>query len=249
MKQKQTLKCNEPLTGRRVCLQRLHPGHADVLLDSFSNESFWETYRSNQNRSLSRGQLSRLLQHEYERLPGQVGKIEWLITKPVHSLRDVGGEKQPLPIGLASLSAFDSGQRRAEFLIGFFNKEDIKPGLGVEASLLTLNFAFNHEHLHKLVSFVYADNVSAQRSTIALGFRNEGLLKSHFRTGKYGAYTDVYQNGFLAADFRGNTRLARLSRRILGYDMTLDTSKEYAGIKPERDCTEISASFTLQEKR
>ena len=215
MRQKQTLECSRPITGKRIRLQRLEPSHADFLLDCYKNDEFWATYRINQKRSIPRDQLIRQLDFEQQQLPVQVGKIEWLIF----SLCSANNE-QSTPIGLASLSAYDSKKSRAEFLIGLFRKEQRKPGLGLEVSLLVLDYAFNRELLKELVSFVYPGNNYAQRSTLALGFEHKGMISASSLSKSSVDDGFIYVNSMQEYSFRSNARLKRLSERILGFDIT-----------------------------
>ncbi len=216
-------------------MDRLGPQHADLLLNSFSNSGFWEVYRANQTRVISRESLIQQLQFEYERSPGEVGKIEWLVSKV-----STDPEDGYLPLCLASLSSIDFSQARAEFMVGFFEEKYIKPGLGVEASLHVINYAFFHANLHKLVSYVYAENQNAQNNTIALGFKNEGLLKEHLLDLHGKNYKDVYINGLLARDYCANNRLRQLARRFgINYP---DNASGSTVIANEFD---VSAKFTL----
>jgi ribosomal-protein-alanine N-acetyltransferase len=237
MKQVQLLPCNAPLVGRRLRLHRLHSDHVDLLLDSFSNNNFWHSYRIGQNRELSRELLIKQLQFEYERLPSQVGKIEWLIYRHGSMI------KESL-IGMVSLSAFDVKASTAEFMISFFEKSEIKTGLGLEASLLVFDYAFNQERLGKLSSYVYVGNESAQRSTLALGFVSKGLLESRLRVENSQVALEIYHNEMHVAHFRDNIRLARLSQKLLNKDVTLNN--RLAENEPEGSATNLSASFTIE---
>ena len=251
MKQVQALPCNRPIVGRRICLERLRADHTDTLLASFDNRRFWNACRVNPGYNTSREKLANQLDFEYHQLPGQLGKLEWLIS---YLTKHDDGSSSGIPqqqfsdhrrvIGMASLSAFHSAHKRAEFLIGFFNPDEIQQGVSVEASLLVMQHAFYREGLHKLVSYVYAGNARAQKSTLALGFRNEGLLKEHIRTSG-DRYTDVCVNGLLRNDFRQNKRLSRLSRYLLGYDVTIDSDTNTIKSDPFVDEFQISARFTL----
>ncbi len=222
-------------------MDRLSPDHADFLISTFSNDGFWNAYRANQDRTVDKQTLVQQLQFEYEHLPGQVGKIEWLISRTCES--DI---QSAMPIGLASLSAFSASQSRAEFMLGLFDSEHIRTGIGLETSLLVFAYAFNLERLHKLVSIVYASNPKAQKNTLALGFSNEGLLKAHFRSSSHDSLIDAYQNGLLSRDFRSNTRLVSLSLRLLGYDITeVPADKSYHD-QTQQSPSELRASFTIE---
>ncbi|HEY1051649.1 MAG TPA: GNAT family N-acetyltransferase [Prosthecobacter sp.] len=122
-------------------------------------------------------------------------------------------------IGIAGLGDIWSEHRRADFHLGIIGAQR-HPAAALEASLLVLDFAFNKLQLNKLVSIVYHDNPHSQRSTEALGFHREGLIRQHLYHAETGAYFDVYQNGMLQEDFRNNARLARLSERLIGRDVT-----------------------------
>lgn len=246
MKQTQVLSCNQPIVGRRISLRRLGAEHADLLLDSFSNDCFWNAYRANQLRNISHARLAEQLDFEHERVPAQVGKIEWLIERITD---DCGSGSQAVanvhPIGLAGLSAFDSSKRQAEFMIGFFDSNNIVTGLGLEASLLVLSYAFNEASLNNLVSYVYAKNEPAQSNTLALGFTKKKFLKSHLRVANTESYYDVFQNELLAEDFHRNERLSRLSNRLLGIDVTSPQNSKVRSKSPPENTAGLSASFTL----
>ncbi len=232
-------KVREILTLRspRLLLERLGPQHADYLLSTYSDDGFWNHYRSNQNRRLDRERLRQLLAKESRLSPAKLGKIEWVISR-------VKGQEIE-PIGVTGLTAYSELQSRAEFLVGIVNESDREPGLGLEASLLVFDFAFNLLKLNKLVSFVYAGNTEAQSNTLALGFEQEGQLRQHFRTDSGGPFIDIYQNGMLQSQFRINGRLGRLARRLLQRDITRAERRQGRVIKigePQVNATEKSQS-------
>lgn len=250
MKTQQKLDCNLPLTGKRVRLHRLGADHVDVLMRSFANDRFWRAYRINQSRDLSRAQLLQHLEFEHEHLPAQVGKIEWLIERlpdQPGNCGDGSSSKDGMrAIGLASLSAFDASRRQAEFLLGFFNEAETVTGLGLEASLLVLSYAFNTEQLHKLLSYVYANNATAQKSTLSLGFTNKQVLESHLYATQDNDYKDVYLNEFLASEYYQNHRLSRLSQRLLGYDVTVEQQHAEKLVASDNGSVSLNAKFTLE---
>lgn len=220
MKPRQLLECNQPLTGKRVRLVRMNPSHLDFLFSCFANKPFWSAYRANQKLTGGREELTRELDRDLGLLPAQRGKIEWVVER-----LGVGAREEPEPVGFAALSAFDTAQSQAEFMVGIIAAEQRQAGIPLEASLLVLDYAFNKERLQKLLSFVYANNPSAQKSTLALGFSNETLLKRHLRLDDTSEYLDVYRNSLSEKQFRANQRLARLSQRLLGVDVTRNPRK------------------------
>ncbi len=200
------------LTGQRVILERAAPVHAEYIYSTFSNDAFWDKYRRTQKRDISMMQLVEKLEYDYNHSPAGLGMLEWVICR-----RD--GETL-VPIGFTSLSNYSASQRRAEFLIGIVDEADIAIGIGLEASLLVFDYAFNVINLHKLVSIVYAYNQQAQISTQSLGFIREGLLRKHFFDPVKQEHVDLIQNGMLQEDFHGNSRLSALSRKLLGKNVT-----------------------------
>lgn len=124
------------------------------------------------------------------------------------------------PIGLASLVDIQIAHRRAELLIGIPDNDDRQRVSGV-TMLLILDFAFNQIGLHKLTSLVMANNPHSQKSTEAIGFIREGLRRHHLRDPKSRAWVDCYENGLVEDSFRANPVIARVSKRLLGRDITL----------------------------
>ncbi|MBA3756076.1 MAG: GNAT family N-acetyltransferase [Nitrosomonas sp.] len=107
--------------------------------------------------------------------------------------------------------------RRAEILIGFPNATKFNgTRIPLTAMLMILDFAFNRIGFNKLVSIVYADNVHAQKSTLALGFKQEGVLKNHLFDRKQNRWISVYQNAMLIKEFGENIPLAKLFKKLLG---------------------------------
>lgn len=200
------------LDGPRVVLERASPKHAEYIYSTFSNVDFWQKYRRTQKRDVSMMQLVEKLEYDDNTSPARLGILEWVIC------RKDGDEL--IPLGFAALSNYSAQQRRAEFLIGIVESDDVKAGIGLEASLLIFDYAFNVINLHKLTSIVYKANKSAQISTLSLGFTQEGILRKHYFDSSSQEFIDLIQNGFLLEDFRNSRRLAKLSRKLLHRDVT-----------------------------
>jgi len=218
-------KDRKSLTSRRLTMEPLSEKHAQYLHESFKDEQFWKAYRMNQDRNLDLEGVKRQLHEEGKYSNEQIGKFEWVIFKITEE-----GRK---PIGLAGLTDYIASQKRAEFLVGIPNPDDRRSGIGLEASLMVFDFAFNAIYLNKLLSLIYGGNEESQRNTLSLGFKSEGVLRQHFRSGLSGQFIDVYQNGLLCSEFRNSQRLAKLSRRLLGADITqkaISVEKQYPGL-------------------
>lgn len=200
-----------PITGRRVRLERTGMQHVSFLEQCFHDADFMQLYRLSQSRKVSREKLEEWLSSEQESTPQHLKRIEWVVNL-------LG---KPGPIGLAALANYSTAHNRAELLIGIQNPRYRGTFLPLEASYLVFDFAFNHIKLHKLVSFVYGHNQHAQTSTMHLGLKQEGYLNKHIWNPYKKEFVDTFQNGLLVEDFRSNARIGRLSKRLLGRDITL----------------------------
>lgn len=142
----------------------------------------------------------------------------WLIERLPHDGSVVGrGE----PVGLISVVDLVVAHRRAELLVGLPEANHRGAGLATEATLLVLDVCFNHVGLNKLTSMVLANNPHSQRSTLALGFEQEGYRKAHLRLPGRNAFIDCFENGLTVCSFRNNQRLSRISERLLGRDIVV----------------------------
>jgi diamine N-acetyltransferase len=205
-----------PIENERIRIRVRTPLDHQFVMHCYANESFIRNYNrylassSPQPKSPKTSTLQNRLdvyQHKC---------IQWIIER-VDRLNPDG--VRYIPIGLASLAEIHLIHRRAELLIGFpdavkFNGTRIP----LSATLMILNYAFNRIGLNKLVSIVYADNVHAQKSTLALGFKQEGFLKNHLFDRKLNRWISVYQNSMLIEEFGENAQLVNFSKRLLGYE-------------------------------
>ncbi|HLP80376.1 MAG TPA: GNAT family protein [Nitrosomonas sp.] len=123
------------------------------------------------------------------------------------------------PIGLASLVDIQIAHRRADLLVGIPDHSERQRATAV-AMMLIMDLAFNEIGLHKLTSLVLANNPHSQRSTVAIGFTQEGLRRQHLCDPQTLQWLDCYENGIVVDDFRHNPIIARVSKRLLGRDIT-----------------------------
>ena len=135
----------------------------------------------------------------------------WVIERNA-AVAEAPGSPSRQPVGILSLVDIVVAHRRAELLVGV--PGPVPAGLAPRACLLLLDHAFRTLGLHKITSIVLADNPHSQRSTLAMGFRQEGLRKEHVRDPSSGRFLDCYENGLLGADHLGSARTARLRERF-----------------------------------
>jgi len=91
-------------------------------------------------------------------------------------------------IGLATLNGIDSLHRRASW--GMKLKPDLQGrGIGFEASVILLHYAFYHLNLVKVHGDILFENIANRKMCSKLGVTEEGILKNHYYVN--GAYRDV----------------------------------------------------------
>lgn len=181
-----------------VVLRLPAPGDEGFVARCFAAQDFMRRYRRFQ---VTDDDALRAFIDLGTRRPRMSGRFEWVV--------ETNGEA----IGLASLSDLNPAHRRAELLVGLLNPAQ-SASAGLKASLAVLHFGFDRLGLHKLVSYVYGDNPTAQANTLHLGLRQEGYLRHQLLTAD-GAL-DLYANGLLADEFHVDQRLQRLIARWRG---------------------------------
>ncbi|MDR4517576.1 MAG: GNAT family N-acetyltransferase [Nitrosomonas sp.] len=200
-----------PLDGKQLYLRRYKAEDAAFLHQCYLDAAFMDLY----NRYIPRHQqvddLAATLSQAHKKHPCQLKTVDWVIfRKAIHK-----------PVGIANLVDIQYQHRRAEFQIGLPNSADHTRGIGLEATLLVLDYAFNRIGLNKLVTVIYGHNVSSQRNSLALGFVQESYLREQLMDKESGKFIDLYGNGMTLRDFRQNKRLSRLSKRLIGRDIVL----------------------------
>ncbi|BAP54825.1 hypothetical protein THII_0528 [Thioploca ingrica] len=195
--------------GNTIILRRVVPTDAAFLFEkAYQNLDFIHRFRVNdtpQNVEEVRNRLKR----QWQSTPEQSGYLEMLI---IH--------KKYGPIGLAVLAEYSPFHRRAEYLIGLFDKEHRQAWYGIETTLLVIDLAFNRYNLHKLIAYTYAYNEAGQKNLLGGGFVDEGLRREHLYSEAEGRFIDIRAFGMTLNDFRRSQLTSRLSRRLVGYDIT-----------------------------
>ena len=183
---------------------------ASYLRQCYQNAVFMAQYNHYIPRHQRAEELAMKLREAQGMHPCQVKSVDWIIVK----------KNTNQLVGIANLVEIQLAHRRAEFLIGLPDPEDRTQGIGLEATLLVLDYAFNKVSLNKLTTVVYEDNVLSQQNTLALGFDQESYLREHIFDPATGKYYGLYGNGMTLNDFRANKRIARLSKCLFGRDIT-----------------------------
>lgn len=200
----------KPLDGEKLTLRRYSEDDAEYLHQCYKNNTFMTQYNHYIPRHQRIEDLAIKLRETNAKHPCQLKSIDWIIIKKA--------TKQP--IGIANLVEIQFHHRRAEFLIGFANPEHHNKSYGLEATLLVLDYAFNRVGLNKLITVVYSDNAFAQKNSLALGFVQESYLREQIKEPNCEKFLNLYGNGMTLNDFRNNKRIPKLSRHLLGCDIT-----------------------------
>ncbi len=205
---------SEPLRGRRLVLRRYSESHAEYLHTAFRDRDFMARYNRAIPTTEPLTKIKAALRKSEQSLPWSNRSVDWVI----HQIDAQGVEH---PIGLANLAALDLHNRRAEYLLGIVKQQNHHALYALEAALLIMDFAFNRARLNKITSVVYEGNPEAQSLTLQLGFTQEGFRKRHMYVAGTG-FMGLFENGMNVEDFRSNRRLATLSQRWVGRDVTVE---------------------------
>ncbi|WP_293006464.1 GNAT family N-acetyltransferase [Nitrosomonas sp.] len=217
------------IENERIRLRVRTPLDQQFVKDCYANESFMNNYNRYLSNSFRQSKSQQKARHSDRLIVYKNKSIQWIIEKidPLNA-----GEIQYTPIGLASLAEIHWVHRRAEILIGFPNATKFNgTRIPLTAMLMILDFAFNKIGFNKLTSVVYAENSYAQRSTLALGFKQEGFLKNHLFDQKLNRWISIYQNSMLIEEFGENAQLVNFSKRLLGYELHLNQSSLFHKLK------------------
>ncbi|MDO5493036.1 MAG: GNAT family protein [Nesterenkonia sp.] len=100
---------------------------------------------------------------------------EWWAEDDLRQVWVIIDLEQDQIIGEAFLTDLDEGSNSCSFRIWISRRRD--QGLGTEASLLALAYAFEEQHVHRVDLEVYDFNHRARHLYTKLGFVHEGTLR------------------------------------------------------------------------
>lgn len=184
----------EPLRADSVLIRRLRPDDAPFLRELFADREFMRGY--NLNQGTTEDDIRRYLELA-QMPPRHGGRLDWLLCDP-----------DDRPVGIAALIQLDLENRTAVAMFGF---RPVGQGLKkLRTAAAIIDFAFSRLRLHKLSSHVYANHAAAQKFTLELGFRQEGLLREQVSAGPGMGRLDLYVNGLLRQEFTGSRLYERL---------------------------------------
>ncbi len=119
------------------------------------------------------------------------------------------------PIGLIQYEGSAPRDRRAQLGLLIGEPDAWHQGYGPEATVLLLNWLFNHRNLHRVWLTVQANNPRAVRAYEKVGFAREGTYREHnFYDGRY---QDEHIYGILAPEFNTRYRPDRSDWLVTGF--------------------------------
>lgn len=208
------IQTRKDLDGESIYLSCFNEKDASFLLKCYKDYDFMRLYRSwSRQESLCEEDIKRKICEDNKLSALQTRKIEWVIW------RKSTGTETMTPVGIAGLVDYRVMNKQAEFSIGLLDGYR-DSGTAFEAIILIFDFSFNILVLNKLVSIIYQYNEAAQKSALKLGFTQEGILRKHHWDECNSEFIDIYYNGLLQKEFRENKRIARVSKSLLGRNIT-----------------------------
>ncbi len=112
-------------------------------------------------------------------------------------------------IGVAGIDGMDLHARVARISATILDPQERGKGFGTDAHRLLVSYLFRHWGLLRVEAFVAAGNTAARSVFLALGFQEEGTLRS--RVYAHGQRHDVVVYGLLAEDWRKRSSPDNLS--------------------------------------
>lgn len=131
-------------------------------------------------------------------------QAKWINSRPVNEYNFIIETKDEKPLGMLSLVAIDTVNKRAEsarFLIG--DKDGAK-GIpaAVEAMKLLYELAFYELKLNRVYGTIASDNKQMIKWQKYLGMKQEGVLRDHYFMN--GSFQDAICLGILAEEYEKN---------------------------------------------
>lgn len=211
---------SEPLSSRSTHLVTPDEHDFSYLQRCYADEGFMQQLLPmGRKKQSAEAMMYALKQSEFSVV--HYRSMHRIIKKEVYSIPEQPLSQYDLKsIGLVSLVDIQIAHRRAELLVGIPDQNE-RQRVTVVVMMLIMDLAFNKIGLHKLTSLVLANNAHSQRSTVAIGFVQEGLRRQHLCDPQTRQWLDCYENGIVVDDFRHNSTIARLSKRLLGRDITV----------------------------
>jgi len=220
--------------GRSLTFKRTTPDDAPLLFEKmYSRYDFMRLFRLNDTAKTLEQVREKLIARSHS-TPAETGYLECLMIHKTHGA-----------IGIIAAADYTPLHRKAEFLIGIFDQKYRSASYCAEAWLLMTDLIFNAYHLHRFYAYSYGYNHPAHAALTAGGFQLEGVMKEHLYDPVSQQYVDLHIYGMNEAQMRQNPRIASLSKRLVGRDITQPLTAPL----PPPDESKIPANATLSNSQ
>lgn len=102
-------------------------------------------------------------------------------------------------VGIATLTDIDWKNRKAFHGMKIANVQDRHKGIGTDAVMAIMRYAFDELQLNRLDGRWFEDNLASKNMYMKCGWKEEGIRKEYIF--KNGAYRDVVETGILAKEY------------------------------------------------
>ena len=102
-------------------------------------------------------------------------------------------------VGIATLLDIDWKNRSAEHGIKLAKKERRGKGIGTDAVMAIMRYAFDELGLNRLNGSWFTDNIASKHMYMKCGWREEGIRRKYIY--KHGQWRDLVVTGILAEDY------------------------------------------------
>lgn len=169
----------EPVKVASVELRRRNGNDLGFLRSLWQDQDWLDQFHpSAKQLPTSDSVLSNLLTNAYNHSILENKCVHWV------------GESGTKPVALVSIVNISLDNRRGELLMGVI--PGTSPFISTRLALLALKFWFENARMQKLTSLIRHDNAHSIRSTLHLGFEQEGVLKEHLYDNKTKSFIDLH---------------------------------------------------------
>ncbi len=117
-----------------------------------------------------------------------------------HNLRFIIETEEDGAVGVATLTEINWKDKRATHGIKLANKERRSKGIGTDAVMAIMRYAFDELGLNRLDGGWFEDNIPSINLYTKCGWKPEGRRREFIY--KHGTYRDLIPAGILASDYR-----------------------------------------------
>ncbi|HEY9661921.1 MAG TPA: GNAT family N-acetyltransferase [Allocoleopsis sp.] len=194
--------------SRSLYLRRVELEDVPLLFEKmYSNPELMHLVHLNSSIQ-SEVQLRQQVAQRLKFLPSESGCLECMVIHKTHGA-----------IGAISAVNYVPFHGHAEIVIAIF--DDYRyTGYGSEAFAMMLDLLFNAYHLHRVYTYAYSHNHFSQKTMRAAGFIEEGVMQDHLFDRTTQQFVNLHIFGMTIDQFRQNQRIARITRRLIGRDIT-----------------------------